>query len=256
MRRVSDANLVLTPSANGSWLAILCGNSRNHWAVMSADQQPLQCCDTQPDELITDWLDAYRQDCWLASVVPSRTPALAPWQPHLLQLADLPLRNLYPSCGIDRALALMGAGHHYGWPVLVIDAGTALSLTAAGPEADLVGGAILPGLRLQARSLAIGTAVLPALDWAEQQGLSERWACSTEGAIASGILYTVLAGLRDYCTDWQRRYPDSPMVLTGGDGAFLYRLLADQGLAPLHQNDWLAFLGMAQIRAQTGGAPV
>lgn len=254
-RRFTCANFVLPPSTNGSWLAILCGNSRNHWAVLSADQQPLQRCDTQPDEFMTDWLDAYQHDCWLASVVPSRTPAFAAWQPRLLHLADLPLRNLYPNCGIDRALALLGAGHHYGWPVLVIDAGTALSLTAAGPEADLVGGAILPGLRLQARSLATGTAALPALDWAEQQGLPERWACSTEGAIASGILYTVIAGLRDYCSDWQHRYPGSPIVLTGGDRALLYGLLADQGLAPIHQNDSLAFFGMAQIRSRTGGHP-
>jgi type III pantothenate kinase len=166
-----------------------------------------------------------------------------------VQLSEIPVQNLYASCGIDRALALLGAGRCYGWPVLVIDAGTALSLTAAGPQPELLGGAILPGLQLQARSLATGTAVLPQIDWSERLTLPERWACTTEGAIASGILYTVLAGLQDFIAHWRQQYPGSPICLTGGDGALLFQLLSDQLLAPLYLNESLAFLGLAELRA-------
>jgi type III pantothenate kinase len=237
-------------SPSGSWLAILCGNSRTHWALFNADNRLLRRCDTPPDEFVHHWLDNHRNACWLASVVPARTASFAPWQPRVVQLGDLPLQNLYPTCGIDRALALLGAGSHYGWPVCVVDAGTALTLTAAGPQAELLGGAILPGLSLQARSLATGTATLPQIDWFNRQMLPERWACTTEGAIASGILYTVLAGLRDYSANWWQQYPGRPICLTGGDGNLLYQLLKDQGNSPLHLNESLIFLGLAQMKAR------
>ena len=38
---------------------------------------------------------------------------------------------MYPTLGIDRALALYSAGSTFRFPVLVIDAGTALRFTGA-----------------------------------------------------------------------------------------------------------------------------
>jgi type III pantothenate kinase len=83
----------------------------------------------------------------LASVVPNQT---ALWQDysnvHEITLDQVPLQGIYPTLGIDRALALWGAGETWGWPMLVIDAGTALTLTGADANRCLIGGAILPGL--------------------------------------------------------------------------------------------------------------
>ena len=86
----------------------------------------------------------------LASVVPSQT---ALWQiypnVHIINLDQIPLQGVYPTLGIDRALALWGAGKTWGFPMLVIDAGTAMTFTGADANQCLVGGAILPGLGLQ-----------------------------------------------------------------------------------------------------------
>jgi type III pantothenate kinase len=75
---------------------------------------------------------------YLASVVPSQT---ALWQTypdvHIITLDQVPLQGVYPTLGIDRALALWGAGETWGWPMLVIDAGTALTLTVRMPIAVL-----------------------------------------------------------------------------------------------------------------------
>lgn len=155
-----------------------------------------------------------------ASVVPGQT---ALWQTypgcHAIQLAEVPLHNLYPTLGIDRALNLLGASDRYGWPVLVIDAGTALTLTA-GTAGRLVGGAILPGLTTQFTSLAQTTAALPNADF--PPSLPSRWATNTPDAIRSGILYGTLATLEDFAQAWQQDYPRGQVVLTGGDGARLY----------------------------------
>jgi type III pantothenate kinase len=157
---------------------------------------------------------------YLISVVSNQTEI---WQqlPQVKQitLSDIPLINLYPTLGIDRALAVFGAGELYGYPVLVIDGGTALTITGVDENQCLVGGAILPGLRLQLRSLATGTAALPAIELPRQ--LPPRWSDNTPDSIASGILHTVSAGISDFIQDWQKLYPHSQIIFTGGDGELL-----------------------------------
>ena len=157
----------------------------------------------------------------LSSVVPALTLLWTTYsQTRILTLADLPLNNTYPTLGIDRALAVVGAGEHWGWPVLVIDGGTALTLTAADRDRNLVGGAILPGLRLQIRALASQTGALPQINLL--QPLPPRWSQNTEDAIASGIWYVLLAGLHDFIQNWRESYPDSAIIFTGGDGEILH----------------------------------
>lgn len=164
---------------------------------------------------------------YLASVVPSQTRL---WQTYpavnLITLAQVPLLGLYSTLGIDRALALLGAGEMLGYPVLVIDAGTALTLTGADAHRQLIGGAILPGLGLQLKSLTRGTAALPATQLPTQ--LPPRWAMQTVSAMESGVIYTVLAGIREFIEDWHSQFPESQIVLTGGDSPILLSYLQSQ----------------------------
>ena len=163
---------------------------------------------------------------YLASVVPAQTTI---WQryPFANEIVpeQIPLLGLYPSLGIDRALALLGAGTKLGWPVLTIDAGTALTLTGADANRCLVGGAILPGLRLQLKSLAHNTAALPLMDLLDMTSLPPRWAQNTPEAIESGIVYTILAGIQDFIAVWQQQFPESAIALTGGDSKALLTYL-------------------------------
>lgn len=161
---------------------------------------------------------------WIASVV---SPQLQYWQTHanarILTLENVPLQGVYPTLGIDRALAVWGAGIEWGFPVLAIDAGTALTFTGVNAVQQLVGGAILPGLGLQLRSLAQNTADLPLVQ--PDRSLPPRWGMDTPSALNSGILYVLLAGLRDFIEAWHQQFPDSAIVLTGGDGELLYDAL-------------------------------
>ncbi|MFQ3614543.1 MAG: type III pantothenate kinase, partial [Cyanobacteriota bacterium] len=160
-----------------------------------------------------------------------------------------PLQKLYPSLGLDRALALWAGGIHYGWPCLVIDAGTALTLTGADGAGSLVGGAILPGLGLQAQSLQEHTARLPQVGWDPDPALPPRWANDTPTAIRSGILYMLLAGLQDFITDWRKTFAEGPVLLTGGDGEWLYSHLQNRAADPdLRWDPHLVLRGIAQCR--------
>lgn len=234
-----------------SWLALAIGNSRLHWAQFTGgtlegfwDTPHLPASVVQeliksnfeanvwleqiPDLLETKILpfNTKLPALWIASVVPDQ---LKLWQTysnaHIITLDDLPLLGIYPTLGIDRALALWGAGNQFNWPILVIDAGTALTFTGANQNRQLVGGAILPGLGLQLQSLSQKTAALPLVNASSETSFPPRWALTTPDAIQSGIIYTLLAGICDFINDWIRQFPDSSVTLTGGDSQVLFRYL-------------------------------
>jgi len=241
------------------------GNSRYHWAWF-LNTKLQSSWDTEyviPDRLLEllpialkaiikeHQLKIDRIPIYLVSVVPSQTVI---WQQlsqvTTITLADIPLINLYQTIGIDRALAVFGAGEISGYPVLVIDGGTALTITGVDANCHLIGGAILPGLRLQLRSLAVGTAALPQIGLPQQ--LPPRWSDNTAGSIASGILYTVSAGIIDFIRDWDRLYPDSQIVFTGGDGELLNGCVQanlSRHLAVTRYDRQLLFHGLAAILA-------
>jgi len=232
------------------WTALVIGNSRLHWAEFSGDR--LQKIWHTPH--VNQDQTQLQHELWIASVVPSQNHF---WQAHprthFISLEQVPLQGMYSTFGIDRALALWGAIQTVGSPVLVIDAGTALTFTGANRD-RLIGGAILPGLKLQFQSLHQGTTALPNLHSPfaiRPSSFFPRWALTTETAIASGILHTLIAGLQSFIVDWRQTYPTSAVVLTGGDSDRLHFYLqtldsnlADSVIVNLH----LAFDSIQTIR--------
>jgi len=146
-------------------------------------------------------------------------------------------RVRYPDrLGIDRLLAGWMATRLYpGQRVVVVDAGSAITVDSVGPGNEFHGGAILPGLSLQFESLGRGTDALPLLDPGEAaEDLTPLTipALDTVSAIRGGILCGT-AGAVDrliqmsFANGAQNRAPSSTpqVVLTGGDGARLSSLL-------------------------------
>eukprot|EP00616_Rhizochromulina_sp_CCMP1243_P013811 CAMPEP_0118983196 /NCGR_PEP_ID=MMETSP1173-20130426/34749_1 /TAXON_ID=1034831 /ORGANISM="Rhizochromulina marina cf, Strain CCMP1243" /LENGTH=194 /DNA_ID=CAMNT_0006933751 /DNA_START=189 /DNA_END=770 /DNA_ORIENTATION=+ len=185
------------------WVSLVAGNTKLHWGLFVGSELE-STWDTAHlplgagfDEVIALFprrqLEFFTRrgpsvELWMGSVVPAQSALVRAIFPcsHEVRNTDV-VRGLegYHSFGVDRALALRGAGLLWGWPVLVIDGGTAMTFTVGVDDGHLYGGAIAPGMALQLGALATGTAKLPriALD-----GLSPslpRWAMSTQGAIES-----------------------------------------------------------------------
>ncbi|MDM9381820.1 pantothenate kinase [Chlorogloeopsis sp. ULAP01] len=231
------------------WLALMIGNSRLHWGWFEGEtlcytwdtnhlsessvQEPAKC--QTLDDLLKNLSPSPPlplspsplPPLILASVVPSQT---ALWQIYpnvrIITLEQVPLQGLYPTLGIDRALGLWGAGKTWGFPMLIIDAGTALTFTGANGNQNLVGGAILPGLVLQLGTLANRTGQLPNVELPQQ--LPQRFALTTPEAMQSGVIYTLLAGIKDFVEAWWRSHPESKIAITGGDRTLLVNYLQSQ----------------------------
>jgi type III pantothenate kinase len=248
------------------WLALTIGNSRLHWAQFDG-QEIQQTWHTEYFQPTSNWRSQARPDLapdvdlplCLVSVVPAQTLYWHPFATKIITLKDVPLSGLYPTLGIDRALAALGAGEKFGYPVLIIDGGTALTITGINADRELVGGAIWPGLRLQLQALQGGTAALHAVqtDWLLIDQLSvdqlvDRWATNTPAAITSGILHSTLAGIKDFWQDWQQKFPQSVLLVTGGDGKMLYLCLKAKtdltgGDRSLQHSEDIAFWGILSI---------
>ena len=223
-----------------NWLAVVAGNSRLHWGWFERDllQETWDtnhlanaiASDCPPSSYLTKSLSDRQLNnipVYFASVVARQTEYWQSYQ-HLnkISLSDLALTNTYPTFGIDRALTAFGAVSLYRQDCLIIDGGTALTFTGVDRHKQLIGGAILPGLRSQLTTLEQTTSALP--DVQLPQHLPSRWAVDTDTAIASGILYTVLAGVDSYIADWRKRFPNGRAIFTGGDGKLLANFYQQQ----------------------------
>ena len=219
------------------WLLI--GNSRWHWAALAPDQS-LQLWHTSAAAGLKQLQQA--PEAWAAvGPVPKD---LERWQPQRLLTSDVPLANLPPTLGVDRALAAWGAWQQCRQPVLVADAGTALSLTLVDAAGCFLGGRLMAGGRLQLQALHQGTADLPQLEPVEAAG--QLWATQTSEAMASGVVRGLAAAIALAFHD--RPQPPWPwqLWLTGGDAPVLMPLLQAQGLQP-HHDEGLALAALVAL---------
>ena len=115
----------------------------------------------------------------------------------------------------DLVASAVAAKESYPLPCVVIDMGTATTLTVVDGRGRYVGGAILPGVGLSLNALAQGTALLPHI---ELQPPKSPVAANTVDSMKAGIVYGTagsIDGLLDRFAETLGEAPAS-VVATGG----------------------------------------
>ncbi len=149
--------------------------------------------------------------------------------------------------GRDRLCDVIAAHELYGYPVIVVDFGTATTLNVLDRSGAFIGGSITPGIDLVLQALERGTSLLPLVKPASFPTVIGR---STEECIASGVVNGLrhnVAGMIDQIT--RQLGGDVHVIVTGGN-AFRFPILVPPG-AVLDQN--LQLKGIV-IFAQRNGA--
>ena len=127
------------------------------------------------------------------------------------------------SLGADR-LALMAAAatQYSGKNVLVIDAGSCITYDFIDSKKNYLGGAIAPGIQMRYKSLGDFTSSLPTLQKIVPKNSIGN---STHDSIHSGVINGVLYEIEGTVNEYQNKYPDLTVILTGGDADFLCKQL-------------------------------
>jgi len=136
---------------------LMIGNTRWHWASKIKEQ--LKFFHTSPNPI--EFTNKDYSELFWASVGPvPENIKLCPSKK--VNLNDVPLNNLPANLGIDRALASWSAFKKQSsikrkeQDLIVIDAGTILSVTKITKQGEFSGGQLISGLRLQLSSMANG----------------------------------------------------------------------------------------------------
>lgn len=118
------------------------------------------------------------------------------------------------SIGIDRLCSAAAAYDTLKSACVIASFGTAITIDCVNNEGTFMGGAILPGLQLQAHALGSGTAQLPEVPIEPPK---EVFGSSTVEAIRSGILFGAAGALREITERYASElgaWPD--LIVTGG----------------------------------------
>lgn len=150
----------------------------------------------------------------------------------------VPLKNNYATpltLGADRLAAAVGAATIYpGTPLLIADAGSALTLDLLAPDASYCGGTISPGIAMRLNALHAYTERLPKTAWNPGQELTF-FPCATSDAMVCGAVTGVVAQMQAALHAAAERYPGCRMLVTGGDAPTLLKTSLLDHLNPLYQ---------------------
>ena len=167
------------------------------------------------------------------------------------------IRNAYEQAetlGVDRWLAIVGAAHSYGMPVVIWDLGTATTLDAVDAEGQHLGGYIFPGPATMLEALRSGTALtVPgdlsgALEYSlagQEHGIGPGQ--TTADCIIQGVRATQVGALNQFLRYISPQAGKPTLVVTGGAAQELL-----SGLKFKHIYDpWLVFRGMLTTENQS-----
>lgn len=173
------------------------------------------------------------EGCIISSVVP---PVLNSFRTALRKLTGknslvvgpgiktgLNIRMDQPSeVGSDLIVAAVAGIVQYGAPLLLVDMGTATTITAVDKSGAFVGGCICPGLKISMEALTGRTAQLPGISLEEPRCAIGK---NTRDCMRSGIMYgtaAMLDGLLDRMCEELDGEPG--IVATGGLSRFVVPL--------------------------------
>ncbi len=126
--------------------------------------------------------------------------------------------------GVDRWAALIaGRALFPDSACIVVDAGTATTVDLLDKSGQHLGGVIMPGIELMLK--ALGTTAQLSPDFSDRLGQVKALAQSTQDAIASGVYFSMLGGVRavieQQVAQINAKINAVPIIITGGSADML-----------------------------------
>lgn len=220
---------------NSRFLALDCGNSRIKTILLDGEETNVRTYDYGSIEGLIDWISESGAGKVAMASVHGFDPRLvetirkAAGENFLLMTpaTEMPVAFEYDDpthLGIDRKIAAVGAMTLYpGEPVLVVDAGTALTKDVVDGYRGFIGGSISPGLRMRLSALHSATALLPEIGMTDC-GQLPVLGRSTRDSIMAGAMQGMLDEV-EMMMIRLRTKGVGRVIFCGGDGEWIYNNL-------------------------------
>ena len=142
--------------------------------------------------------------------------------------------------GVDRWLTALGAWKKHQKPLLVINAGTAITIDLIDldnqEKPHFKGGMILPGVAISLAILNDSTSLIDV-----KIGATKYPSVNTTDAVTTGIFTSIQGAVNLVC----KRLPATlPILLTGGDAILIYEQSDDEWKSRIKLEDGLIFEGL------------
>ena len=124
--------------------------------------------------------------------------------------------------GADLLVGAVGAVNKYQAPVLVIDIGTAMTITFVNEKKEFIGGAIMPGIRTAFSNLIDKASKLEDVSFEDVDTLIGH---NTKDCIQSGMIFGWCSMIDGMIDKYQKELGDFKVVLTGGEARYLVKHL-------------------------------
>lgn len=236
-------------------LALDIGNTRIKAGLFDKKEEPKETLCIAPDELpaLLQRGDVERAIACCTGKMPDvlreRVDKGQAAKLHILShRSKLPLALDYDTpdtLGMDRVAAACAAEALFrGKPMLVIDAGTCITVDYVDAEARYRGGAILPGLKMRFKALHDYTNALPLIEFdPRKDAAAAPSGRNTADSIKAGVIAATCYEILGFIGTFLGKYPNLQVALTGGDARFL-RSYARLGC---HLDDHLVLKGLNRI---------
>ncbi|MFA5283070.1 MAG: type III pantothenate kinase [Bacilli bacterium] len=175
-------------------------------------------------------------DCILSSVVPSLTKTISAMVTKCTGINVLLLQSGIKTgltikidqpkeLGSDLVADAVGAVTKYGYPIFIVDLGTANKIFAVDRNGIFIGGVITIGVGLSLRSLSSSTSLIPSVSLEKIGSVIGK---STKESVSSGIFYGTNHLVRGLISDFIKELGyDAKVVLTGGNAQHFRSIFCD-----------------------------
>jgi type III pantothenate kinase len=210
-----------------SFLVIDIGNTRTKWALAGDDGKlsPMEIC-LNADIAKLEFPLAQVQKTNVSKAIISNvagkkmaqqiTQCLAPLELCFMQASEKAcgVKNGYTSIlGIDRWAALVAAWKHSKHAVVVVNAGTAITIDCLGKDGAFIGGTIMPGLYLMRETLRRNAAQIKV-----DEGEMKDFPTNTQDAVAAGSLNAAAGAIHLMLKRLEKHSGWLPkLIISGGD---------------------------------------
>jgi len=156
----------------------------------------------------------------------------------------IPIKNMYKTpetLGVDRLAAIIGGYSLFeNRNILIIDAGTALTIDFINDKREYLGGNISPGMEMRFKSLNNFTEKLPLVSNNMNFSVIGN---TTENALISGVQQGMINEIDGYIDYFTNKYENLKVILTGGDSFFFEKNIKNAIFA----NSELVLIGLNNI---------